>query len=162
MRGAGTRRRDAMPMRVTQAKPSIQATDGGASPEPTNASRSSAERLSSSGRDYTPPKPEAKSPEPFALELRNGSDARDETKATVALALANRSNRARHIYFRREFVSFEVSGPDGVTICDPEPDGRAPNRQAFPLLNPGGSLTTTSRLVELCPDERSRDRAFTW
>ena len=105
------------------------------------------------GPEYTPPKPEAKSPEPFALELRNGLDARDETYATVALTLANRSNRARHIYYRREFVSFEVSGPDGVTICDAEPDGRAPDRVAFSLLNSGGSLTTTSRLVELCPDD---------
>jgi hypothetical protein len=51
------------------------------------------------------------------------------------------------------FVSYEVTGPDGVVTCDPQPDGRAPDRQAFSLINPGGSLTTTSRLIELCPDD---------
>jgi hypothetical protein len=50
-------------------------------------------------------------------------------------------------------VSFEVSGPDGSVICDPQPDGRAPDRQAFSFVAPGGSLTTTSRLIELCPDD---------
>jgi hypothetical protein len=104
------------------------------------------------GPDYAPPKPEAP-PEPLALELRSGSDARSETEATVTLNLVNRSGRARQVYFRREFVSFEVSGPDGVTTCDPQPDTRAPDRQAFTLLNAGGSLASTSRLVELCPDD---------
>jgi hypothetical protein len=104
------------------------------------------------GADYAPPKPE-EAPEPLALELRLGSDALNETQATVTLALLNRAKKAQHVYFRREFVSFEVSGPDGVVTCDPQPDGRAPDRQAFSLLNPGGSLTTTSRLIELCPDD---------
>jgi hypothetical protein len=104
------------------------------------------------GADYTPPKSEA-APEPLALELRLGSDAFNETQATVTLALLNRSKKAQQVYFRREFVSFEVTGPDGVVTCDPQPDGRAPDRQAFSLLNAGGSLTTTSRLIELCPDD---------
>jgi hypothetical protein len=104
------------------------------------------------GADYAPPKPEEK-PQDLALELRRGSDALNETAATVTLALTNRSKKSRHLYFRREFVSFEVSGPDGSVICDPQPDGRAPDRQAFSFVAPGGSLTTTSRLIELCPDD---------
>jgi hypothetical protein len=104
------------------------------------------------GGDYAPPKPETE-PEDLVLTLQRGSDALDETYATITLALSNRSKRARHVYFRREFVSFEVSGADGSVICDPQPDGRAPDRQAFSLIAPGGSLTTTSRLVELCPDD---------
>jgi hypothetical protein len=104
------------------------------------------------GADYAPPTSEG-APEPLALELRLGSDALNETRATVTLALLNRSKEPQHIYFRREFVSFQVSGPDGVVTCDPQPDGRAPDRQAFSRVNPGGALTTTSRLIELCPDD---------
>jgi hypothetical protein len=105
------------------------------------------------GSEYARRKPEEARSEPLALELKSGSDARDETLATITTTLHNRSNRARQVYFRREFLSFEVSGPDGVVICDPQPDTRAPDRQAFTLLNAGGSLTSTSRLVELCPDD---------
>jgi hypothetical protein len=105
------------------------------------------------GSDYAPPKADGAPPEPVALVLKSGSDARDETQATVTLTLANRSGRSRYVYVRREFVSFQVSGPDGVVTCDPQPDTRAPDRQAFSLLNAGGSLTMTSRLVELCPDD---------
>jgi hypothetical protein len=104
------------------------------------------------GGDYAPPKSEEE-PEEFGLNLQRGSDALDETQATITLALSNRSKKPRHVYFRREFVSFQVSGPDGSVICDPQPDGRAPDRQAFSLVAPGGSLATTSRLVELCPDD---------
>jgi hypothetical protein len=49
-------------------------------------------------------------------------------------------------------VSFQVTGPDGTITCDPQPDERAPDRSAFTLLNPGGSITLTSRLAELCPE----------
>ncbi|HVR20828.1 MAG TPA: hypothetical protein VMS65_14055, partial [Polyangiaceae bacterium] len=132
---------------------SIQVIDGGEAPVAESGVKELHGTPFELGPEYSPPKPEAKSPEPFALELRNGSDARDETYATVALTLTNRSNRARQIYYRREFVSFEVSGPDGVTICDAGPDGRAPDRVAFTSLGSGGSLTSTSRLVELCPDD---------
>jgi hypothetical protein len=105
------------------------------------------------GSDYAPPKPDSAPPDPFVLEIQRGSDALDETQATVTIALKNRQKKSQHVYFRREFVSFEVSGPDGVKTCDPQPDGRTPDRQAFSLLAAGGSLTTTSRLIELCPDD---------
>jgi hypothetical protein len=105
------------------------------------------------GSEYAAAKPEEATPEPLALVLKSGSDARDESQATVTLTLVNRSGRSRHVYVRREFVSFQVSGPDGVVTCDPQPDTRAPDRQAFSLLKAGGSLTLTSRLVELCPDD---------
>jgi hypothetical protein len=55
------------------------------------------------------------------------------------------------VYVRRELISFEVMGPRGLVNCDPEPDLRAPDRQAFEYLRPGGKVTITSRLVELCP-----------
>lgn len=103
------------------------------------------------GSDYG--RPSSPPPEPLALELRSGSDAKDETRAMVTLALVNRSKEPRRVYFRREFVSFQVSGPDGVVTCDPQPDTRAPDRQAFTLLAPTRSLTVTSRLIELCPDD---------
>src|SRR5690606_4863414 len=59
--------------------------------------------------------------------------------------------RTHYVYFRRELLSFEVMGPGGLVSCDPQPDTRAPDRQAFLRLSPGRSMTITSRLVELCP-----------
>jgi hypothetical protein len=103
------------------------------------------------GGDYAPPPvvPEAS----LALQLVRGSDARDESAVTVTTSLSNREKAPVRVYFRRELVSFEVTGPDGTLICDPQPDTRVPDRQAFSLLNPGASLTVTSRLIELCPDD---------
>jgi hypothetical protein len=42
-------------------------------------------------------------------------------------------------------------GPSGRATCDPQPDQRAPDRQAFQTLRPGGNTNVTSRLIELCP-----------
>jgi hypothetical protein len=90
-------------------------------------------------------------PGPIELVLTQGSDAEAERNATVTLAVKNRTKHPIALYFRRELVSFEVVGPDGTVTCDPEPDQRAPERQAFERLAKGGSLAATSRLVELCP-----------
>ncbi|MEB2313266.1 MAG: hypothetical protein OZ921_12900 [Sorangiineae bacterium] len=88
---------------------------------------------------------------PLELRVVRGSDADVERTATVEVRLKNRSKRAVVVYLRRDLLSFEVMGPDGLSTCDPDPDGRAPDRQAFTHLAPGGSLALTSRLVELCP-----------
>lgn len=95
--------------------------------------------------------PELGAEAPFTLRMVQGSDAEAERQATVQLTLKNISDKTQRLYFRRELVSFEVMGPDGLTSCDPGPDGRAPDRQAFSTLRPGGTITITSRLVELCP-----------
>ncbi|MFO0567487.1 MAG: hypothetical protein U0263_17650 [Polyangiaceae bacterium] len=88
---------------------------------------------------------------PLVIRMVQGSDAQAERSATVQLTLRNRSKRSETVYFRRELVSFEVMRPDGLVTCDPEPDQRAPDRQAFAKLGPGGSITVVSRLIELCP-----------
>jgi len=88
---------------------------------------------------------------PIVLKMVQGSDAQAERSATVQLTLRNRSKHAETVYFRRELVSFEVMRPDGLVTCDPQPDSRSPDRQAFTRLAPGGSISVVSRLVELCP-----------
>lgn len=88
---------------------------------------------------------------PLEVRLVQGSDARTEHEATVQLTLHNRSKRKLLLYFRREFVTFEVIGPEGVTICNPSPDTRVPDRSAFVSLAPGAKKAYASRLAELCP-----------
>ena len=88
---------------------------------------------------------------PFQLKLTSGSDAQNERSATVRMSIKNRDKRSHHVYIRRELFSFEVMGPDGMVTCDPEPDFRAPDRQAFFHMAPGRTVSLTSRLVELCP-----------
>lgn len=91
------------------------------------------------------------SPEP-TLSMTTGSDAAAERMATVSVRLKNPSARRKLVvYFRRELMSFEVMGPDGVTSCEPEPRTRFPEPQAFTTLGAGKSIVVTSRLVELCP-----------
>jgi len=88
---------------------------------------------------------------PLEVRLVQGSDARTEHEATVELTLHNHSKRKVLLYFRREFVTFEVIGPDGITLCNPAPDARVPDRSAFVSLAPGAKKAYASRLAELCP-----------
>jgi hypothetical protein len=89
--------------------------------------------------------------EPFELSVVEGSDAKTGRGVTVAVSIINRSPQARYLYFRRELLSFEVSGPNGFVSCEPGPDARAPDRQSYTRVNPGGRVSATSRLIELCP-----------
>jgi hypothetical protein len=86
---------------------------------------------------------------PLQLRLLRGSDAATELGATVTLDV--RARKKSQLYFRRELVSIRVHGPDGIRGCDPEPDERAPDRQAYLSLGAGQSIGATSMLAELCP-----------
>ncbi|MGC4063402.1 MAG: hypothetical protein QM784_01860 [Polyangiaceae bacterium] len=88
---------------------------------------------------------------PLALSLVQGSDVRAEHNATIQLTLLNQSSEATHVYFRRELVTFEVTGPKGVTLCNATPDARSPSREAFVKLTSGAKRSYVSRLAELCP-----------
>jgi hypothetical protein len=90
--------------------------------------------------------------EPFELLVTDGSDAATARQVTVAVSIVNRGKESRHLYFRREGLSFKVSGPSGVVRCEPGPDVRAPDRQSFSRVKPGGRVRAASRLIELCPD----------
>ncbi len=98
-------------------------------------------------------RPRTESPEnaPLSLRLVQGSDAEAETFATVELVLKNLSKERQRVYFRREFVSFEVKGPPGLVRCDATPDERAPDKQAFLTLGRGERRNIAVRLAELCP-----------
>jgi hypothetical protein len=87
----------------------------------------------------------------IGIRLVQGSDAKAEYNATVQMTLENQSNASTHVYFRRELVTFEVTGPKGVIVCDPRPDDKSPDKQAFIKLAPHAKQTFTSRLAELCP-----------
>jgi hypothetical protein len=102
------------------------------------------------GAEYAPPPPPPA--DRLDLVLSRGSDARTEAEATVTLSLVNRSKKKERVFFRRELVSFEISGPQGMVACQPGPDARAPDRGAVSTLRPGGRISATSRLIELCPE----------
>jgi len=91
-------------------------------------------------------------PGPFELLAVEGSDAKTARGVTVTVSTVNRSPEAKYVYFRRELLSFDVSGPNGIVSCEPGPDVRAPDRQSFSRLKPGGRISASSRLIELCPD----------
>ncbi|HEX3854950.1 MAG TPA: hypothetical protein VHW01_28505 [Polyangiaceae bacterium] len=82
----------------------------------------------------------------------SGGDATNEGTAVATTTFTNRGKKKQDVYFRRELVTYEVSGPDGVFTCDPEPDQRAPvDRSAIQSLRPGGKFSAVSRLIEMCP-----------
>ncbi len=105
------------------------------------------------GGEYAAKPPEDEEPPPLEVRFARGSDATSEDTATVTVEIRNRSREPARVFYRRELISFDLSGPDGAITCDPQPDTRAPDLQSFRLLNPGGSITSTSRLIELCPDD---------
>jgi hypothetical protein len=90
---------------------------------------------------------------PPGLELTiTGGDASNESTVTATTTFTNRGKRKQELYFRRELITYEVSGPDGVFQCDPEPDKRSPaDRSAVQTLRPGGKFSAVSRLIEMCP-----------
>jgi hypothetical protein len=91
-------------------------------------------------------------PDPSGLVFSiSGGDARDEGSATATTTIANHGKKKQDLYFRRELVTYEVAGPDGVFECDPEPDQRSPDRSAFQTLRPGAKFSAVSRLIEMCP-----------
>ncbi len=104
------------------------------------------------GDDYLA-RPAPPPPGPLDLVLSRGSDAKSEETATVTVRVKNISKDRQQVFFRRELLSFVVSGPDGMVSCDPQPDSRVPDKQAFRALAPGGAIEATSRLIELCPDD---------
>jgi hypothetical protein len=99
----------------------------------------------------TPIRQAAEENQPLELKIVRGSDALDEFSATVTTSIKNVSKSPLKVFFRREFLSFEVAGPDGFVGCSPTPDDRAPDRSAFTTLRPGGSVQVMSRLTEMCP-----------
>jgi hypothetical protein len=123
-----------------------------AEPEPTHGVKELVATPVVLGADYAPPAPEVPAPT-LAIDLVLGSDAASFATATATLKLTNHDKTLRRVYFRRELVSFQVTGPDGTVTCDPQPDERAPDRLAYTALNAGGSITVTSRLAELCPGD---------
>ena len=108
------------------------------------------------GADFGSPVPapagDAAAPPP-GLELSvSGGDAANEGSVTATTTITNRGKRRQDIYFRRELVTYEISGPEGVFQCDPEPDKRSPaDRSAVQTLGAGGKLSAVSRLIEMCP-----------
>lgn len=88
---------------------------------------------------------------PLQLRLLRGSDASTERTATATVEVRARGQKSM-VYFRRELVSFVVHGPEGIRGCDPQPDDRAPDRQAYSTLAAGGAVSATSMLAELCPN----------
>lgn len=98
------------------------------------------------------PRP-VKTDSPIVIDMQQGSDAASDLYATVEISLKNKSRQTQYIYFRRELLNLEVMGPGGAASCDPQPDTRAPDRQAFLRLAPGQRMSIPSRLVELCPKE---------
>ncbi len=97
------------------------------------------------------PKGAATEPPGLVLTIAGG-DATNEGSAVATATFTNRGKKKQDVYFRRELVSYEVSGPDGVFTCDPQPDQRAPvDRSAIQTLRPGGKFSAVSRLIEMCP-----------
>jgi hypothetical protein len=86
---------------------------------------------------------------PLQLRLVRGSDSATELTTTAVVEV--KAKQKSMLYFRRELVSFTVHGPDGIHECDPQPDDRAPDRQAYTTLGAGQSVSATSLLTELCP-----------
>jgi hypothetical protein len=132
----------------------------GAAAEATNAPERRVKRLNGTpltlGSDFAETK---QAPNPAEVQVAqglvltiSGGDARNEGAAVASATFANHGKKKQDIYFRRELISYEVSGPDGVFQCDPKPDQRAPvDRSGIQTLAPGGHFSATSRLIEMCP-----------
>lgn len=103
--------------------------------------------------DTIPSLLEASEQPPPALGFRliQGSDAKAEHEATAELTISNQSPLPTYVYFRRDMVTFEVIGPNGVVHCPGRLEERTPERSSFLHLNHKQSRQYAVRLAELCP-----------
>ena len=84
------------------------------------------------------------------LVINKGVDAQTERSVVVTATFKNPRKSRLKVFFRRENITYEVLGPEGLVECDAGPDDREPEPTAFSNLGAGGSTSVTSRLVELC------------
>jgi len=94
--------------------------------------------------------PEEPKDEPV-LQVVRGSDAETERSVTATIRLKNPTEHKLRLYFRRALLSFKVLSLKGAAECPADPDSRNPDRGAFTSVPSGGSITVTSRVVEMCP-----------
>lgn len=94
--------------------------------------------------------PEPPRDEP-SLEISRGSDADTERSVTATVRIRNSTKSRLRIFFRRELLTFTVVGLRGKAECPGDEDTKNPDRGSFNGIGAGGSLSVTSRLVELCP-----------
>lgn len=99
----------------------------------------------------TPNEAAGQPPPAVGFRLIQGSDAKAEHEATVELTISNQSPLPVYVYFRRDMVTFEVIGPNGVSHCPGRLDERTPERSSYLHLNRGASNKYAVRLAELCP-----------
>lgn len=98
-----------------------------------------------------PVSPEGSEDDPLSMEIVQGSDAHAERNATIQLRLKNHSERKLSVFFRRELVTFEVTGSSGVTTCPAASQFRAPDPMSYLTLGAREATTLTCELAELCP-----------
>lgn len=101
---------------------------------------------------YASPPPPAPGDDPPPLELyvKSLGTLSDPQSTNIQIEIKNPARQGRHLFFRRELVTYEVIGPTGTTTCSIYPDDRVPTKQAFDYIGPGGSLRVASRLAEIC------------
>lgn len=97
-----------------------------------------------------PPEPGGDEPPPLELVVRDLGTITDPRSATITVEIKNPGRQGRHLFFRRELVTYEVIGPQGSTTCSVYPDDRAPQRQSFDFIGAKGSMRVVSRLIEMC------------
>lgn len=104
-------------------------------------------------QSYAPPPPPVADPDappPLMLEVQSPGTVRDPSTATLTILIKNPAPQGRHLFFRRELVTYEVIGPHATSTCSVYPDDRAPQRQAFDFIRAGGTMRVASRLAEMC------------
>jgi hypothetical protein len=136
----------------SEARGSLPANGGDATERRVKELSGTPLRLGSDFATAQHPGPDQAAPDPSGLTLTvTGGDAANEGAAVATASFANHGKQKQDLYFRRELITYEVSGPDGVFQCAPEPDLRSPDRTAFQTLRPGGKISAVSRLIEMCP-----------
>ncbi len=138
---------------VTQTEPFLAraADPAGEAPEPVKELSGEPFTLDASYAPLLPAPRAPDAPPPLELEVLSPGAITDPTQATLTIVVKNPAAQGRHLFFRRELVTYEVIGPQGSSTCNVYPDDRAPERQAFDFIGAGGTMRVASRLPEMCP-----------
>src|SRR5262249_4735837 len=74
----------------------------------------------------------------------------------ITVTATNTGRRPMLAVIRPRELGFRINGPNGAIQCDAGPPTHAIPREGFSTIKPGGSVSLTILLTEVCPRETLR------
>jgi hypothetical protein len=90
-------------------------------------------------------------PPPLRVTIQPLGSAEKPEMGLVNVTITNSSPRSVLVHLRREYLTYEVTGPDGSLTCQMLPSALSAGTISYTSIAPGASVSVATRLAEACP-----------